>query len=479
MKIVLIQLPHFYGGGLSRPPTYYPLGLGYVVSALNNNGIEYEILDFWLEQTKMKDAIRRTERIHCDVLGISAYSTQYAYLKEFTLKLKEIFPDIPIICGGSAATFSPAIVLKHTGVDICTIGEGEETILDLLDNMDNPHVVKGIVFKDKKRVINRTEPRAQINDLSRIPFPDREAFDQERYIINFSKDRKRLRGLRGINIITGRGCPYNCNYCSRIFRGYRFRPVEDIVNELSYLKDKFNINYVEFDDNLMIINKEKTIALCQRIKPLNIKWACQGRINVVDEEILVTMKEAGCREIGYGIESVSQSILDNMNKEIKAESIIPVVEMTKRIGIKPIIQYMYGYQGENDQTIAKTEYFFRTIDDLFIGSTTTPLPGSTLYQQCLDRGLIGDEEKYLMHLDSGFTGNNLKVNMTDFSDEEYIPKKIELMRRVNTYYFKKHPLKRILYWIEKIRHIFKLAFLNPDYFAFRVKEILKAYLRGR
>ena len=469
MKITLIQLPHFYEEGASRSPTIYPLGLGYIASALKANGIEYEALDFWVGQTNVDDAIKIAGKSNCDVFGVSVYSTQYPYLKELTLGLKEKLPNIPIICGGVGATYSANIILKHTGADICVIGEGDETIVDLLRNMNNLGSVKGIVFKDKKGEIRQTEERPQIRDLGSISLPDRDIFDQERY----TENHKKFGGFRSIDILSGRGCPYKCNFCSLTFRGCRLRPIDDIVSEIGYVKDKYRVKHFSFDDELLVVSKKRMLELCEKIKPFHMKWRCQGRINLVDEEILIAMKEAGCERIGYGVESFSQSILDNMNKEIKTDIIIPVIDMTRRIGLDPIVQYMYGYPGENDETINATEKFFRKIDHTYVGFSTTPLPGSPLYKECLNKGIIKDEDGYLMNLTSGYNVLKPQVNLTEFSDQEFVEKRIMLARRVNAAYYEGHPLRKIKFGFNRAKHICTLAITTPSYFVKRVKERLK------
>jgi len=468
MKIALIQLPHFYGEGLSRPPDCYPLGLGYIASTLKQKGFEYEAFDFWMSEAKPENAAEVTAKSNCDIFGISAYSTQYSYLKEFSQKLKKLMPNIPQVSGGAGATFNPEIILKNTGVNICVIGEGEETIIDLLLHMNDPGFVKGIVYKNDKGEIRQTEARPQIRDLSNIPECDRELFNQEQYIKNLAKDDV-SQGMRGTNLISARGCPYSCNFCSKTFKEGRFRPVDDIIKEVKDLKERYKLGYVAFNDELLVVNKKRTEELCRKIKELDVKWICQGRINTVDEEILSQMKDSGCFKIGYGVESISQDILDKMNKRIKADKVVSVIEMTRKMGIEPIVQYMYGYPGENNETIKETEEFFKRIDHPYMGSLTTPLPGSPLYDDSVKKGFIKNEEEYLLNLDSGYNGDRILVNLTEFSNDELLSKRITLRNRVNANYFDRHPLKKVLLYCDKLIRGFKLIFQNPKHLLRKVK----------
>jgi anaerobic magnesium-protoporphyrin IX monomethyl ester cyclase len=457
MKIALIQLPHFYGNGLSRPPECYPLGLGYISRHLTDNRIQHEGVDLWSLGYTEQEAIKKLDLSKFDFFGISAYSTQYKYLKNFSLLLKKRYPDTPILCGGPGPTFSCEVILKNTGVDVCVISEGEHTLVDLLQNFSRMEEVKGIAFQKNDRII-RTTAREPIADLDKIPFPDRSLFDFEKIIntanaIHARHHRPELKKKprRSADIIAGRGCPYSCNYCSKTFSGVRLRSIKNLVDEIQHLQSTYDVNHLQFNDELVLVGKKRSLELCNELKKLNITWSCQGRINQVDKEILTAMKEAGCIDIGYGVESISQSILDRMNKRQKAETILPVIKMTKEIGINPIIQYMYGYPGENDQTIAATIRFFKEIDHPFIGFTTTPIPGTTLYQECLQKGLIPDEEEYLLRLDSGYNIDGAMINMTEFSDQEFLAKKRRLMIIITHNYLIRRPLRYMMFGFDLVK----------------------------
>lgn len=425
-------MPHFYGDNNSRPPAHYPNGLGYISSVLSAHGIEHSGINLWECELTVDEAINAFDYSLFSALGISAYSTQYKYLKEFSLKLKERYPGIPIICGGPGPTFSSKIILANTGVDICVISEGEETIVDLLQNMDKLPTVTGIAYKQNDKIIH-TAKRPYIRELDSLPFPNRDIFDFHRIV-----ERK---AANAAEIIAGRGCPYQCAFCSKTFSGIRLRSVDNIIAEARMLKERFGINQLQFNDELVLINKKRTMELCAGLKELNLQWSCQGRIDQVDEEILRTMKDSGCVAVGYGVESVSQSILDSMKKKIKAEAIVPVIKMTRKIGITPVIQYMFGYPGETDETIERTYQFFKELDLPFIGSVTTPIPGSQLYDDCVARGLIKDEEDYLLNLDSGYSLASGSINLTDFTDQELAQRQRRLQIRITHNYLKKRPLE--------------------------------------
>lgn len=473
MKVMMIQLPHFYEG-TKRAPTIYPLGIGYLVSVLKEYH-EMIPLDLWIENTLVDSAILMIEKNVPDVFCISVYSTQYPYFKELVGRLKEKYPTIPIIAGGPGASFSYQVFLEKTKTDYCVIGEGEITLKELLANIDSAGDVSGIAFRNKDEIVV-TPHKDQIKDLDSIPLPDRTFFDFEAYIHNAQKNKTFFNDLRRNSIISTRGCPYRCTFCSKTFSGSRVRSIEGLDKEIKMLKSEFNLEALEFGDELVLLNKKRAIEICEMMKRHNMPWGCQGRINLVDEEILQHLKNSECKYVGYGVESYTQSILDKMKKKIRVEQILPIIEMTQKYEIHPTIQYMYGYSGENDESIANTYQFFKQIDQPFIGMLTTPLPGSPLYDDVLARNLIIDEEAYLMKLTSGYNYSVPLVNLTDFSDTELVKKKFALEKMINRQYYMRHPLSYLKTIYSKMAYRFKMLFNNPVLFTTKVMSKVSTLL---
>lgn len=441
MKILLIQPPHYYDGK-SRLPDFPPLALGYIAKILLNLGHDVEVLDIWAHQWTNEEVLKKLQKLDYDIAGISAISTQYAYVKWLTAELKNTNSG-KIIVGGALATFSPELVLENTQTDICVIGEGEITTKDLFENFDNLSKVKGIYFKQDGEIVKNL-PREYVKDLdSIIEIPAWDLFPMDIYLKHC-----RVFGrpdIKALNVITMRGCPYNCRFCSRtFFKGMRFRSVDKVVQEIQWLMEKYGIRGIFFTDDTFVANKKRVYELCDKLEPLNIKWNCQGRANLVDIELLKRMKKAGCVAVGYGIESGSQRILNNMNKKVTVEQAERALRDTVKVGMLPIVQMMYGYPGETRETLQETVQFFKQIP--YLGprgiltaidfTPTTPLPGSELYDQTLKKGLIKNEEKYLYSLEAGYMpdGARLLVNFTEFNNEEFY----QLMQKTEREIFKNH-----------------------------------------
>ena len=438
MKVLLIQPPHYYDNGKSREPQGVPLGLGYIAKALLNSGNSVEVLDIWAHQYTNDELIQILEKLDYDICGISALSTQYAYVKWLVSELKK-YNDAPIVVGNALATFSPEIVLNNTKADICCIGEGEITFTDIINNIDNLNEVKGIYFKQNNE-IQKNPPREYIKDLDSIDFPAWDLFPMDIYL---KYCRVWGTSVIALNLITARGCPYKCRFCSKTFSDVRYRSVGNIIAEIKFLKDTYGIGGVFFNDELFIRNKKTVNEFCEKVTPLNLKWNCQGRINLVDVDLLNTMKEAGCVAVGYGVESGSQTILDNMNKSITVLQAENAIKNTLKLGMDPIIQMMYGYPGENRETLQETVDFFKKLPPAQIRvrlSITTPLPGSELYDDALKKSLIKDEEEYLGQLAGGYATEKSLINFTEFTDEEFYNLKSETEKRIFYNQVKGYPL---------------------------------------
>ncbi|MBI4667860.1 MAG: radical SAM protein [Elusimicrobia bacterium] len=250
---------------------------------------------------------------------------------------------------------------------------------------------------------------------------------------------------KAASILTGRGCPYNCHFCSKSFSGFRFRSINNLIEELNYLKENYNINAVHFSDELAVWNRERTLELIQKIKPLNLLWDCQGRANTVDYDLLKKMKGAGCVGIGFGIESGSNEILKRMNKKITVEQSERAMKAALRAGLMVKVQMMIGYPGETRETVMQTVDLMKRCHSYGRRlAITTPLPGSQLYDDCKSQGFIKNEAEYLEKLIVGYGGDTILVNFTNMSDEELVELKREAEQMMVANYVKYllwHPIK--------------------------------------
>jgi len=448
MKVLLINPPIRE----SYPPNCFPLGLAYIAAVLQKAGYDVQVLDINAYRYKFEDIKIMVNWDTFNVIGITGMVTQYAYIKKLIQFLKEYHPNIKIIVGGPIGSTVPKLMLEKTGTDICIVGEGEITIVELLSAIKNNkklNSIDGLAFKKDNKIIF-TKPRELIKDLDTIPFPTWDLFPVDIYV-NYSVTGYD-KNSRNMAVLTSRGCPFACSFCWDTFgKKVRFRSPGNVIEEFKILKEKYNINRINPYDETFTVNKKRAIDICNLMikEKINFKWDCGARVNCIDEELLLKLKEAGVDFILYGIESGSQIILDEMNKKTTIEQAHKALQMTKKLGIEIVTPLIIGFPSESKETIQESIDFF-TKENIYCGEAffPTPHPGAPLYEYTMKKGLIEDEEKYLETLGE-FT--NLHINLTNMSDEELICLKKNAEKKIFISYFIKNLHKLPLKIIKQIQ----------------------------
>ncbi|MFQ6123842.1 MAG: B12-binding domain-containing radical SAM protein [Candidatus Heimdallarchaeota archaeon] len=278
---------------------------------LKQHNISVDLVDCtFLTQKK---ALEKIWRSNSKVIGIYSMFS----MKESTIQLAKILREDCelLVTGGPLPTSSPKDFLQN--FDVVVIGEGEETMLDLVqsvENNSNLSRVKGIIYKEKGK-IKRTPPREFIQNLDNIPFPARGLLDNLAYKDQYAKKF----GYTITSMLTSRGCPFNCDFCSRPVFGnhFRIRSAANIVDEMEMVL-ALRYDRIWFVDDCFTINRERIIGICNEIirRGVKIDWECLSRVDTIDKELANKMKKAGCVRVFYGIESGNNSILALMNKQI-------------------------------------------------------------------------------------------------------------------------------------------------------------------
>lgn len=416
-----------------------PLGLGYISSVLLKAGCHVDILDINIHQfTKEQVADKIKALKGYDIIGITGMVTVYGYIKWLCEIIKESFPQVPLIVGGTVASAMPELFLQKTKADIACIGEGEEAVKELafaIDEKGDLESVKGIYFKRGNEII-KSQHRALNSNLDSIPFPAWHLFEIEDYIRNHYLVNSPAKSM---NVISGRGCPYHCTFCYRNFgKTVRYRSINNIIKEIKTLKENYKVTHFDFQDELFTVNDKRVMEFCQKILEdgLKITWRCLGRANLAKYELLKLMKEAGCLWLGYGIESGSQRMLDSMNKKIKVEQAKEAIRLTRKVGIDVSATFIVGMPGETGESIGETVGFCKEMEIFNVPFFAAPYPGTSLYQSLKEQGLIGDEEKFILNM--GKDATNLIVNMTDIPDNELIMLKKKAEEEIQDFLRKKH-----------------------------------------
>jgi radical SAM superfamily enzyme YgiQ (UPF0313 family) len=441
-KILLIHPMHEKKEKTERESFNFPFGIAYIARVVMDAGYDVEVLDAHALQWEKEQVIGYLRGKTWDAVGISAFSTQYNAVRFFSDFIKNE-KNIPIIVGGPCATFSWELTLSSTKADFCVIAEGDLTILDLLNNLHSPEKVAGIAFRNERGQVFVTSPRPHIKYLDTLPRPAYELFDMEKYVKHkMSIGRKKQpMDTRVMTFITNRGCPFRCRFCSRTFSGFRSLSAQKIIEEIEYLAKKYSLNGIAFNDELFVCDKKKISVVAPYLKKRGLFWSGQARVNLVDYPLLKMMKDNRCIGVGYGIESGSQKILDNMDKGITVLQIERAMRETMRLGLDIKVQLIFGYPGEDEQTVSETIDLFRRIGHpgrRF--NVITPLPGSPLYDETIKNGMIKDEAAFLAGIEKSFGWGKVYVNYTAWPDEEIYPRKYAAEEKMRRNYLKQHPV---------------------------------------
>ena len=403
---------------------WFPQGLASIAAVLVKNGHEVEIYSQDMNHYPDEHLTNYLNKNKFDMVGVSVIAGYYQYRK--LLKISKAINKSKnrpyYVIGGHGPTPEPEYFLKKTKADVVVMGEGEVTVIELIEAIKGKRPfssVKGIAYLKKGKVL--INPRQDlIRDLDSIPLPAYDLFPMEYYRL--------LRMPHATNsdlvmpILSGRGCTFQCNYCYRLDKGFRPRSCESIIEEIRLLKEKYNITYFSFSDELLMSSEYRTVSICNDFikAKLNIKWDCNGRLNFAKPDILKLMKKAGCVFINYGIESFNDEILKNMNKILTTKQITEGIEATLKIGISPGLNIIFGNIGENQETLDRDVEFLLKYDD-FVQMRTirpvTPYPGCPLYYYAIHKGLLKGAEDFYenKHTNSDL----LSVNFTTLSDDGF------------------------------------------------------------
>lgn len=388
MRVILISPPSSFAIKQTLGITGMPLGLAYLASALERENQTVKIIDAPTLNWGMDEIRKEIDNFQPQVVGITSTTPTIYDAYQVAELSKKINPRIKVVMGGPHVTFTSFTTLKECpAVDIVVRGEGEETLKEIIKGMEGSlsfSEIKGITYRQENKIFQNPD-RQFIRNLDEIPTPAYHLLPLEHY---------RLGKHRFGNIITSRGCPFSCIFCSssQLYgKVWRARTPENVVQELKLLRNKYKIREIEFLDDTFTLDRRRAEKICELIikQNLDISWSASSRVNTLDPELATKMRKAGCHTIYLGIESGSQKILDLIGKGIKLSQSFRAVEIARKAGLNTLGTFIIGIPGETVETIKKTINLARKLSLNFAQFTLcTPYPGTKLFKIARERGLL-------------------------------------------------------------------------------------------
>jgi len=391
-----------------------PLGLLYIARVLEEDGNSVEVIDFNVENIDLKRL--KQSVVKADVIGISILTISVQIAKKLIRQIKEIAPGKPVIIGGPHCSLFPMQSLLELNADVCVEGDGEHVINDItkaLEEKKSLSDIHGVYYKNDKGEISNGPPATIIKDLDSMLFPARHLVKKYRY---GQLIKPKLQEGKFTSIITSRGCPYKCRYCTRHFLGMnkcRFRSVENIIEELKELQRE-GCECVVITDDSFLSDAERAYRIMDAIikENLHFEFFIQGaRVDSADEELYKKMKDAGVRSIGFGLESGNQDVLDFYDKRITLEDIRKAVDLSRKMGFFTLGSFIFGAPFETEKHFENTARFAYSLP--LDAVTFFPLEyraGSDLWNDAVKNGKIKPDE-YIVRSDK-------KRGLSLFSNEE-------------------------------------------------------------
>ncbi len=407
----------------SRMVNHYrpPVGLLYLGGYLKNRGYSVKVID-----VPIKDQVRNAaffknistvlekvhekmisdfKRVNAKIIGISCYTPEFYETLKIAKAVKNINPEVIVVVGGVHPTlYAEDFFNEDTGVDICVLGEGEETLADICDNLISGKKgdlknIKGIAFKENTTgKVVFTEPRALLKNLDEISMPDYSLVDMAYYT---TANPYAIRGcfLRSMYLLSTRGCPSQCTFCVakklRPFNGTgRSRSAESLIDELKALKSKYGIDAFYFIDDLFTINKDNVKRFCSIIRKekLGLLWGCSSKVSTLNEDMIREMASAGCVQIDFGVECGSDEALGRVKKGISVDMIKTTFKLCKKYKIRTFANILVNLPGETEKDLADIITLLEDIKPEIVSfNIFTPYPGTEIYD---NSGFVFNKNDY-------------------------------------------------------------------------------------
>ena len=427
MRILLLDPPYEFKeiGGVKQNFRYVlnkipSLGLAYLAAVAEKKCHTVKIVDCTLGLGYQETA-RIAEGFSPQIIGITATTPTFNNAVYLASILRKILPRAIFVCGGAHPTASPCDAMEKGVFDFLVLGEGEETFIELISYLEDkipsrPDDISGIAFKRDGKVII-TSRRSRINDLDFIPFPARHLLPP---LSAYHPTPASYRKLPLAVIMTSRGCPSYCTFCDRAVFGERFRKrsVSNVIKEVQEVILKYGAKEIRFFDDAFTLDFSHIEGICRGMKKLRpcIPWTCLTKVNAVNFDILKMIRESGCWQVLFGLESGDDAILKHLGKGNTVKQNKEVVFWAKKVGLSIRADFLVGSPWETKESFKKTVEFAKSLPlDFAHFNKFVPYPGTAIYKDLIDKG-------YKINFNNGSYTNNhddFVYIPTSFNELEY------------------------------------------------------------
>ncbi len=370
-----------------------PIGMLWIAGTMEKAGYSVRILDLEFGQDNLEQALQEDKP---RVVGIAGTSVSRFGAFQIAQLAKQVNPNVVTVYGGSHATFTAQDTMEHVPeIDIIVRGEGEESMLEIMQCLDAKSSeyskILGISYRDNNLILHN-EARPRIQDLDGIPTPARHLVDMDQYEMTLD-----LLNHKAASIITSRGCPINCSFCSASFmfgRTLTTRSAKNVVDEMEHVLTNYDVKGFKVFDSTFTLLRRHAESICDEIiaRKLEFPWECEIRVNTVDPPLLEKMRKAGCYLVDFGIESASERVLKRMHKNINLDQVDQVLKWTNDLGISQRAFFTFGHI---EETVEDAEITFNYIKErlnkislLGIGVGIRIYPGTEVERYALSQGYL-------------------------------------------------------------------------------------------
>ncbi|MCX5813461.1 MAG: radical SAM protein [Proteobacteria bacterium] len=393
----------------------FPLGIAYVSSALKKQGFSVHTLNLnYVKGEVAEIVLNQVRENRIDVVMTGGLSVQYRVLYDILRAAKQA--ETLTVVGGGIITAEPAVAMEALQLaDIGVVGEGEITSCELahaLQNGSDLQRINGLVFRHGEHYVV-TNPRKEIDNLNGLPWPDYEGFEIRKNIAAGSS----INGMHHkntVSMISSRSCPFNCTFCFHTSgHRYRKRSLDSFFEEMDYLVSQYSVECLFLFDELFSKNFERLKDFCTRIKPYNLKWSAAFRVDDVIPEMLPVIKESGCIQMGFGIESADNRVLKSMRKHITIEQTEKALKMVYDFGMISQGNLIFGDPEETVETARNSLNWWQAHKEYSLKlAPIISYPGTFIYKQACERGIIKDKVKFLRD-------GCPQINLSKMADQEF------------------------------------------------------------